>query len=59
MATAMKEVKEFKDLVTSSQTKEVLDHALQSRKKNSTGITPWRPRDDPNWAVLDTKPSDS
>jgi len=59
MATAMTEVKEFKDLVSGEQTKEVIEHAMQSRRKHSTGITPWRPRDDPDWAVLDAKPPDS
>ena len=54
MATAVKEVKDFKDLVSSEQTREVIDHAFQSRRKHTTGITPWRPRDDPEWATLDT-----
>jgi hypothetical protein len=53
IATATKEVKEFREVFTHPRTREVLDHATQSRKRNPMGISPWQPRDDPSWANLD------
>lgn len=47
--TAREEVGAFKELMTADKTKQILEHAKQSRLENPRGIKPWRARDDPSW----------
>ncbi len=54
MVGAVKEVKEFRDLFTGDEAKTIMDHASASRKKQPTGIKPWRASQEPDWATLDT-----
>jgi|SRR3569833_164841 len=51
---AMNEVKEFKQLMTSSDTQNDFEHAEQSRQKNPTDIKPWRASDEPDWANVNS-----
>jgi len=53
MKTAYKEVRELKQLMTSEETKNILDRAQQSRRENPKGIKPWYARDDPEWLTVD------
>ncbi|TLS30521.1 hypothetical protein PpBr36_03675 [Pyricularia pennisetigena] len=53
MASGVKDVKDFKDSMTSRETSKIISRAVQSRQKNPLGIKPWRPKDDPNWTQMD------
>ncbi|TLD31673.1 hypothetical protein PspLS_02024 [Pyricularia sp. CBS 133598] len=53
MASGVKDVKDFKDSMTSRETSKIISRAAQSRQKNPLGIKPWRPKDDPNWTQMD------
>jgi hypothetical protein len=47
MTTTREEMAVFRRLWTAESTREVLDHALQSRRENPMGIRPWRSTFDP------------
>lgn len=51
MTTAHKDVSEFRQQITSEESKKVLQYAEQSRSRDPKGIKPWRASDDPEWAV--------
>lgn len=53
LANGVKDVKDFKESMTSRETTKVITRAAQSRQKNPLGIKPWRPKDDPNWTRMD------
>ncbi|QBZ59677.1 hypothetical protein PoMZ_04640 [Pyricularia oryzae] len=53
MASGVKDVKDFKDSMSSRETNKIISRAYQSRQKNPLQIKPWRPKDDSNWAQMD------
>lgn len=46
---ALDEVDQYKKKATSPETTKILERAKQSRQQNPKGITPWRPKNDPDW----------
>jgi hypothetical protein len=57
VGSASTELKDFKTLYTSEESKKVLDQAKKSREAQPKEIRPWRARDDPNWLDLEEKSS--
>lgn len=53
MTEGHKQVQEFKQLMTSDESKKAMEQATRSREKNPYGIKPWEPKDDANWFTLD------
>ncbi|KAL5354678.1 hypothetical protein ACLOAV_000767 [Pseudogymnoascus australis] len=51
---ANSEVKQFREIMEDPQSRQLFEHASQSRSKNPAGITPWRITDDPNWLKRDS-----
>ncbi|OBT42098.1 hypothetical protein VE00_06543 [Pseudogymnoascus sp. WSF 3629] len=51
---ANSEVKQFRETMENPQSRQLFEHASQSRAKNPAGITPWRITDDPNWLKRDS-----
>ncbi|KFZ05773.1 hypothetical protein V501_08048 [Pseudogymnoascus sp. VKM F-4519 (FW-2642)] len=52
--TANSEVKQFREIMENPQSRQLFEHASQSRAKNPAGITPWRITDDPDWLKRDS-----
>ncbi|KFY27374.1 hypothetical protein V493_03539 [Pseudogymnoascus sp. VKM F-4281 (FW-2241)] len=50
---ANSEVKQFRETMENPQSRQLFEHASQSRLKNPAGITPWRITDDPDWLKRD------
>lgn len=53
MKTAYRDARELKQLMTSEETRRILERAEQSCKDNPKGIKPWYARDDPDWLTID------
>ncbi|KFX98355.1 hypothetical protein V495_07398 [Pseudogymnoascus sp. VKM F-4514 (FW-929)] len=53
-STANSEVKQFREIMDNPQSRQLFEHARESRSKNPDGITPWRITDDPNWLKRDS-----
>ncbi|OBT62669.1 hypothetical protein VE03_07502 [Pseudogymnoascus sp. 23342-1-I1] len=51
---ANSEVKQFREIMENPQSRQLFEHASQSRARNPAGITPWRITDDPNWLKRDS-----
>ncbi|OBT87851.1 hypothetical protein VE02_02126 [Pseudogymnoascus sp. 03VT05] len=51
---ANSEVKQFRETMENPQSRQLFEHASQSRAKNPAGITPWRITDDPDWLRRDS-----
>ncbi|KAH7393431.1 hypothetical protein BKA64DRAFT_87637 [Cadophora sp. MPI-SDFR-AT-0126] len=51
--TANQEVQEFRRLMTSEDSKKVMEQARKSRAENPKGIKPWKASDHPDWLKRD------
>jgi len=49
------EITGFKEAYTSDESKQAFQRAAESRRKNPSGIKPWRPRDDPDWTTVNKR----
>ncbi|KAK0099865.1 hypothetical protein ONS95_013307 [Cadophora gregata] len=52
--SAIQEVQEFRRLVTSDDSKKVMEQARKSRAENPKGIKPWKASDHPDWLRRET-----
>ncbi|KAI1851381.1 hypothetical protein JX265_000385 [Neoarthrinium moseri] len=55
IASAATELRDFRTLYTSDESKKVFDQAKKSRQAEPKGIKPWRARDHPGWLDSEEK----
>lgn len=47
-----KDIQDFKEALTSDESKKVFNHAAASKRAKPHGIKPWRYSDDPEWTTV-------
>lgn len=58
VANAAAELRDFRALYTSDESKKVLEQARKSREAQPKNIKPWRARDHPDWLDLEDRDKD-
>lgn len=51
IASTTKEIQTFKELVLGEEAKKVVDHAMESAKKNPGPVKPWMYKEHPGWST--------
>ena len=52
VANTRKEIQDFKEALTSEESRKVFNHAAASKRAKPHGIKPWRYSDDPEWTTV-------